>query len=258
MAAAISSLSISKGSPYGGQLVTITGSGFGSSGSVKFGTLTATPVSWSATSVQVRTPRRVDASGLVVFTGGTVTVTLTAQDASTATASYEYAKTRVAVAVDAIVSRIKGCTVDKGYFFTIGADQVHTMKEDLAGDTAAAWPQVQVYFEGGNIPEEQHDAPFDFSKDTVPFVVQAAMPCQDPQTWYEEAVMLASDIRRALMIARDNDATSDTTAISDWTVGKISDNAGGGLAVATVQGFFIVRAIVNDPTSSTTFDANLP
>ena len=260
MAVSISSMTPTAGTPYGGQVLTITGSGFGATqglGSVTVGGLVASVVSWTATVVTATTPRRIDGEGKVVFSGGSVSVVLTANDTTSASTTYTYPKTKVEVALDAITSHIAGCTVQKGYFHTIGADQVRSMKEDLTLDWGGVWPQVIVYCDGGDIPGDSHDSPYDSIKDNVPVVVQIAKPCDDPQSWRNEAMLLVSDIRRAVLRARDNNASSNTTAVVSWEIGKITEYAEGALAGASVTFLVEVQSIVNDMTSNTVFDSNI-
>lgn len=253
MAAVITGISPAKGSAFGGQVATITGSGFGTSGTVTVDGITASTV-WSATSLQVTIPARNHGAG-IVFSGGSVDVVVTAQDASTATTSYEYAKTRVEMAVDSMASRLGACTTQAGYNFTIAPGQVRAMKEDQTVDTGAGFPQVVVYTEGGSTIT---DEPYDFTKDTVEVIVQAVMPCDNPQTWRNQAMALLSDIRRAVMRERSNGGTCNTTTTRDFEIAKIADNAGGAIAGASMTFEIEVPSIVNDMTSSTTFDANLP
>lgn len=253
MAAAITGISPAKGSAFGGQVATITGSGFGTSGTVTVDGIAASAV-WSATSVQVTIPPRNHGAG-IDFSGGAVNVVLTAQDASTATISYEYAKTRVEVAIDAMASRLASCTVQAGYNFNIGAAQVRAMKEDQSVDTGAGFPQVVVYTDGGSTIT---DEPYDFTKDTVEVIVQAVMPCDNPQTWRNQAMALLSDIRRAVMRERSNGGTCNTTTTKDFEIAKIADNAGGAIAGASMTFEIEVPSVVNDMTSSTTFNADLP
>lgn len=254
MAANITGITPAKGSPYGGQVITITGTGFGTSGSVKVEGRTATPGTWSATSVTVTVPARNDGTG-IVFTGGTVTVLLTAQDLTTATTSYEYQKTRVEMAVDSMAARIGQCTVQNGYNFTIAPAQVKAMKEDQTIDTGAGFPQVIAYVEGGTTIT---DEPYDSSKDTVSIIVQAVMPCDNPQTWRNQAMALISDLRRAVMRERSNSGTCNTTTVLDFTIDKILDNAGGAIAGASVTFQIEVPSVNNDMTTNTTYNANLP
>jgi hypothetical protein len=250
MAAAISGITPAKGSAFGGQVVTITGTGFGTSGTV---TVDGIPVSvvWSATSIQAIIPPRNHGNG-IEFTGGAVAVVVTAQDASTATTSYEYAKTRVEMALDSMASRLAECTAQKGYNFTIGAAQVRAMEEDQTVDTGAGFPQVIVYTDGGATIT---DEPFDFTKDAVEVIVQAVMPCDNPQTWRNQAMALLSDIRRAVMRDRSNGGTCNTTTTRDFEIAKITDNAGGAIAGASMRFEIEVPSANNDMTTSTTFDS---
>jgi hypothetical protein len=260
MAASITSMTPSAGSPYGGQVLTITGTGFGSTqgtGTITVGGLSAPVVSWTATEVKATTPRRIDGDGKLVTTGGSVSVVLTGNDTATASTTYTYPRTRVEVALEAITAHIAGCTVQKGYFHTIGTDQVRTMKEDVLLDWGGVWPQVLVFCEGGDVPTDSHDTPFDSIKDQIQVIVQAAKPCDDPQAWRNEAMMLVSDIRRSVLRARDNNLSSNTTAVTAWEIGRISEYAEGSLAGASVTFAIEVQSIVNDMTTNTLFDANI-
>lgn len=250
MAATITSISPAKGSPFGGQVVTITGSGFGASGTVTVDGIAALTV-WSDTSTQATIPPRNHGSG-IEFTGGTVAVVVTAEDASTASTTYEYAKTRVELALDSMASRLGACTAQKGYNFTIAPGQVRAMKEDQTVDTGAGFPQVIVYTDGGSTIT---DEPYDFAKDTVEVIVQAVMPCDNPQTWRNQAMALLSDIRRAVMRDRSNGGTCNTTTTRDFEIAKIADNAGGAIAGASMTFEIEVPSANNDMTTSTTFDS---
>lgn len=253
MAAVITGITPSKGSPFGGQVITITGTGFGTSGSVKVDGITATPGTWSATSVTVTTPARNTGSG-VSFAGGTVVVLLTAQDLTTATTSYEYQKTRVEMAVDSMAARFAACSVQSGYNFDIGASQVRAMKEDASVSSGVPWPQVIAYVEDGTTLT---DEPYDFSKDTTSVIVQAVMPCDNPQTWRNQAMAMISDLRRAGMRDRSNSGTCNTTTVLGWEIGMIVDNAAGALAGASVTFQIEVPSANNDMTTATTYNANL-
>lgn len=254
MAANITGISPAKGSAFGGQEITITGTGFGASGSVTIEGRTATPVSWSATSAVVKTPAREDGEG-IIFGGGSVAVVLTAEDLSTVSTAYEYASTRIERALMSMASRVGSCTVQEGYNFTISPAQVRTMREDSSVDTAAGWPQVLIF---ADPIETLTDEPFDHVKDTVNVVVQAVRPCDNPQTWQIEAFAMLSDIRRAIMNDRSNGGTCNTTTVLSAETGRSSDNAAGALSGATVLFQIEVPSIINDMTTNTVYDSNLP
>ena len=254
MAATITDISPAKGSPFGGQVVTITGAGFGVSGSVTIEGRTATVGTWSDTTATVTAPPRMDTDGMV-FGGGPVAVVLTAEDLSTDSTTYEYSATQIEKAVMSMASRLGQCSIQAGYAHDIGPAQVRAMKEDQSVPTGAAWPQVIAYVEDFDTIT---DEPYDFVKDTATVVVQAVKPCADPQSWRQEAFLMLSDIRRAVMRERSNGGTCNTTTTTGGGIGKSSDTSAGALSGAQMTFQIEVPSIINDMTTSTVFDSNLP
>jgi len=256
MAATITGMTPAKGSPFGGQVVTITGSGFGASGTVTVEGRTATIGTWSATSVTATIPQRNDGNGIVWTGTASVAVVLTAQDASTATTTYTYNQTQVERAVDYMASRLGACTVQNGYNFTITPAQVRAMRVDGSIPTGSAWPQLIAYI--GDGVETLTDEPFDFAKDTIPVIVEAVMPCDNFDSWRNQGLALISDIRRAVMRERSNGGTCNTTTVLGADMGKAQDQAAGSLAWVGVTFSIEVQSIINNMTTNTEFDANLP
>lgn len=254
MAAAITGITPAKGSPFGGQVITITGTGFGTSGSVTVEGRAATIGTWSATSVTATVPPRNSGDG-VILGGGTVSVVLTAQDASTASTSYEYAATQIERAIQSMAARIGQCTVQNGYNHTIALAQVKAMKEDQTADTGAGWPQVVLFVDS---VETITDEPFDHTKDTVNIIVQGVKPCDNPLTWNIEAMALMSDLRRAIMRDRSNSGTCNTTTVLAAEIGKSTDYAAGSLSAVSMTVQIEVPSIINDMTTNTVFDSTLP
>jgi methanogenic corrinoid protein MtbC1 len=250
---AITGVTPAKGSPFGGQVVTITGTGFGTTGSVTVEGRTAAHGAWTATSVTITIPERQNGAG-TIFGGATVSVVLTAQDASTASTSYEYAATQVEKAFSSMAVRIGQCTIQGGYFHDIGADQVRTMKEDQSIPTGAGYPQIELFIES---IETVTDEPYDHNKDTVTLSVYGVKPCVNPQSWNVEALLLDSDLRRAVMRDRGNSGTCNTTTILSSQVGRAMDNAAGALCAIQLVVQIEVPSIVNDMTTNTVFDSNL-
>jgi hypothetical protein len=255
MAASITGITPAKGTIYGGQVVTITGAGFGASGTVTIDGRAATlSGAWSAASVQVVAPER-STAGVVNYAGGSVVVLLTAEDATTATTTYEYQSTQIERAVDSIASRLGAMSIQSGYNHTTTTAHVRAMREDMSIDTGAGWPQLIAFVSDGTTVTSE---PYDFNKDTTQVVVQAVEPCRDPQRWRNDAFLLLSDIRRAVMRDRGNDGTSNTTDVVEWEIGKIMDNVAGTLAAASMTFSVEVQSVVNDMTTNTIFDSNLP
>ena len=255
MAASITSISPAKGTVYGGQVVTITGTGFGASGTVTIGGRSATlSGTWSATSVQVVVPER-STDGAINYAGGLVSVVLTAEDTSQDSTEYEYQSTQIERAVDSIASRLGEMSIQSGYNHTTTPGHVRAMREDMSIDTGVGWPQLIAFVSDGTTITSE---PYDFNKDTAQIVVQAVKPCLDPQRWRNDAFLLLSDIRRAVMRDRGNSGTSNTTDVMEWEIGKVIDNAAGTLAAASMTFSVEVQSIVNDMTTNTTYDSNLP
>jgi len=254
MAAAITGITPAKGTAFGGQVVTITGTGFGASGSVTVEGRAATIGAWAATSVTATIPPRNSGDG-IIFGGATVAVVLTAEDASTASTSYEYSATQIERAVLSMAARIGQCTVQNGYNHTIGPAQVKAMKEDQTVDTGVGWPQVVLFVDS---IETITDEPYDHTKDTVNIIVQGVKPCDNPLTWNVEGLAMLSDLRRAIMRERSNSGTCNTTTVLGAEIGKSMDYAAGALSAASMTVQIEVPSIINDMTTTTDFDSNLP
>lgn len=255
MAASITGITPAKGTAYGGQIITITGTGFGASGTVTIdGRAAALVGAWSATSIQVTVPER-STDGVLNYSGGSVVVLLTAQDLTTATAFYEYSTTQLERAIDSMAARLGVMSVQSGYNHTTTAEQVRTMREDMSVDTGAGFPQIIAFVSDGSTITGE---PYDFNKDTATVIVQAAQPVRDPQRWRNDALALVSDIRRAVMRDRGNNGTSNSTDIIDWEIGRMMDNAAGTLAAASVTFTVEVQSIINDMTTNTVFDSLIP
>ena len=69
---------------------------------------------------------------------------------------------------------------------------------------------------------------------------------------------MLSDIRRAVMRERSNGGTCNTTTTTGGGIGKSSDTSAGALSGAQMTFQIEVPSIINDMTTSTVFDSNLP
>lgn len=252
MAAMITGITPAKGTIYGGQTVTITGTGFGASGTVTIDGRAARLVdTWSDTSVQIEVPER-STDGALNYTGDSVVVLLTAQDLTAATTAYEYQKTQLERAIDSMAARLGAMSVQNGYNHTTTTSHVRTMREDMSIDTGAGFPQIIAFVSDGSTITGE---PYDFNKDTATIIVQAVKPARDPQRWRNDALALVSDIRRAVMRDRGNSGTSNSTDAIDFEIGRMMDNAAGTLAAASVTFTIEVQSIINDMTTNAIFDS---
>jgi len=202
------SLSISNGTPFGGQTVTITGSGFGASaGGVTFESRAADVVSWSAGSVVVKTPRR-STGGRLTIDPTPVAVVLTPAVGAPDSGAYVYNCTRwdrILAHVRAYLAQIH---VDRGDYFTIGESQILGLKMGGPDDTGAPMPQGAVYrsmIDYTDTATAGLDKPHGFATGTMKCVAQFVCDLGDLADWDFTLGALGADVWRALRLARQAD-----------------------------------------------------
>jgi hypothetical protein len=253
MSCAISGITPAKGTRYGGQTVTITGTGFGASGTVTVDGRAAKQTSWTATRIVFKAPAR-RTNGNLIYTGGNVAVQVTAQDASQAATTYEYSKTQIEKAADSFVARLGAMSVDAGYNHDTTPDSIRRRKQDGTIDSGNGWPQFIVFIESGTTITHE---PFDSNKDTASIIVQGAKPCEEFGDWESDAMAVLSDIRRAIMRDISNGGVSNSTTTTDWNIGQSTDTASGSLSAASMTFSVEVQSIVNDMTTNTDYNGLL-
>lgn len=250
------SLSPAKGSPRGGQIVTITGAGFGATaGTVTFGTEPAVVQSWSDTSIQVKTPANRDASGKLLAEGAkAVTVTVTKQGGGTDSGSYTYTGTLLEGALAKVRTRIGAVRIQDGAFFDIFPSQVDSGKKDGSLDTSAPYPQVRIFPESADYEGGQGvgDAAYQHYAGHVPCRCQAEFPIKDHRTWTTEAQWLIADLFRAIRRAQsDIGGLANEIAVGNWEIGQIVYEGAGSNAAVDIQFTIYLEHIDNNMTTAT-------
>jgi hypothetical protein len=229
------SLSIAQGSPFGGQAVTITGTGFGATaGSVTFDGRTATPVSWSATSVVVKTPARA-IDGVLVVGSDDVVVTLTPAVGAPQTGTYHYNATRWDLILHNIKTAIAQISVDRGDYFTIGPSQILGLKLGGPDDTGEAYPQGAVYRSMIEYSDDGRDSPYGFDTGVMTCVAQFVIPLGDPRDWDFAMGALGADLYRAIRLARNSDGIGLDIAVKRVYPGPAEGPMDGALGSASVE-----------------------
>lgn len=248
-------LSIAQGTPFGGQTITITGTGFGATqgmGTVTLEGRAATVTAWSATSVTVTTPRR-DVDGVVVVGSDDVAVVLTPSVGPAQTGTYHYNATRWDLVLQWVRSRVAEISVQRGDYYTIGPDQVANLKRSQE-DTGAEWPQVIVA--GGEISYQGGDGigpdqPYGFDTGRMTCVAQAMIPLGDVQEWDAALRFLCADLYRAVRLARKNDPLGITIDVNKVYPDKFDGEQDGTFGVAIVEFDVTLKHINTNMNTST-------
>lgn len=243
-------LSINNGTPFGGQSVTITGIGFGaSSGAVTFEGRTAAVVSWSDTSVVVKTPRR-STGGKLVINANPVAVVLTPSVGIAQSGTYRYNCTRWDLILSHVRAHLAQIHVDRGDYFTIGEQQILGLKMGGPDDTGAPLPQGNVYrslidYGDGN------DSPMGFNTGTMSCVAQFVCELGDIADWDFTLGALGADVWRALRLARQADPFGLDIAVRRVFPGPAEGQEDGARGSASVE-FDIKLKHINTNMNSNT------
>jgi len=249
-------LTPSKGSPRGGQTVTITGASFGATaGTVTIGTELATVLSWSDSSVQIKTPANRDASGRLKSAGQSiVSVALTKSGGGTEAGSYTYTGTLLEAALGKVRTRIGAVRIASGDFFDILPAQVEPGKKDGSLDTTAGYPQVRVFPETAGYGNGQGvgDAAYQHYAGNVPCRCQAEFPIKDHRTWTTEAQWLIADLFRAIRRTQsDIGGIANSIDVDTWEIGQIVYEGAGSNAAVDITFTIQLEHIDNDMTTAT-------
>lgn len=186
-------LSLDYGSPYGGQPLTITGSGFGATaGSVAFGDLPASIVSWSDAEVQVLTPER------PTFVAASVAVTLTPAAGPAQTAAFRYRTGRMAQAYAGVIANLARMTLADGYSLTLQPAAIVPLNTNGDADNPGCYPWACAVLGDDTIPvdETNPSAPMNGASLSVPGAV--CLYFEIRHDFQAEALTLAEDVGRAL------------------------------------------------------------
>ena len=242
-------LSIARGTPLGGQAITITGAFSATPGAVSIDGRAATVVDWSAGSVDILTPARRN-DGQLVIGSDDVAVVLTPSSGPALTGTYHYNSTRLDLMLAYIRSQIAQISKNRGDYYTIGAAQVQSLQRDQSSDTGAEWPQALVYAQ----PTEYGDEREIFSGKyygSTHCIAQAVMPLDAIQDWDAELRFLCADILRAVMLAPKSDPYGLDIAVTSVFPGRFTDSNDGALGVATVEFTIKLSHIATNMNSDT-------
>jgi len=253
----IASLTPSKGTPNGGQVVTVAGTGFLALGAPMTATVDgrASAVAFvTDTSVQVTIPARYNQNPPMGYVrgGGVVDLVLTGPSGSvTASGAYTYLATITEQALLVLESRIAAISVLAGDNYTITPGQIRRVKQDFSIDTAAPYPQVWVVAPKVSYPPSGQNSPYGFYTGNVTFVVTAAFLLDDSSDFDAQAEWLGRDFVRAIMRDTGNDGLSLNTVIDSVNKGKFQDPKAGAVGAVTVLGKMTIQHIFNNPNSQT-------
>lgn len=247
-----------KGTPRGGQVVTITGTDFGATqGTVTVGGASAVVSSWSDASVTFSTPSHRNAAGRMLANGSTVvSVVVTPTSGPAQTADYTYKGTLLDRALYHVRARLGAVRIAEGAFFDIHPAQVETVKKDGSIDTGAAYPQVLLFQESGSYPEQEAPAETTYGhyRGPVRCRCDAEFPIKDYGTWQQEATWLVADLFRAIQRANNDigDGSAEAIVCGEWEIGQIAyEGQAGPHAGVRLQFTIHVNHIWNDMTTST-------
>ena len=244
------SLSISNGTPMGGQTVTITGASFGATaGTVTFEGRAAAVVTWSDTSVVVTTPER-STGGAFVLNMDPVAVVLTPLVGSPQSGTYTYNCTRWDLILNKVRDILAQISVQRGDYYTIGASQILGLKLGGPDDTGEAFPQGAVYRSAIDYGDGQ-DTPMGFNTGTMACVAQFVIPLGDPVNWDFQLGALGADIYRALRLARQQDLYGLDIAVKRVYPGPAEGTQNGARGSASVE-FDITLKHINTNMNSNT------
>lgn len=243
----VTGISPARGSLYGGQVVTITGTGFGATaGTVTLEGRACTITAWSATSITVTTPRRMNGDALV-FGGGTVSLVVTGSDATSDSASYEYAATLSERAFQSVRNSLGALSLQGGSFFEWSPSQVRPIKMDqLTQDNGAEYPQAIVY-ETDAIPMPD-DSPHGFLVSEHRGVMQAVYPMARLEDVDYQLDQLIADLYAGLMADTSQGGVVISTDYTGSDKGRIDNAADGSLAVASITFKMTIQTAYNDFT----------
>lgn len=232
-------LSVTQGTPFGGQTITITGTGFEAIqgiGSVTFDGRLAVIGAWSDTSVTVTTPARMN-NGFLVVGSDDVAVVLTTNGGATKTGIYHYNATRWDLILQWVRSSVAEISVQRGDYYTIGTDQVANLKR-AQEDTGSEWPQVivsggEISYQGGE--SVGADTPYGFDTGRMTCIAQAMIPLGEVQDWDPSLRFLCADLYRAIRLARKNDSRGISIDVNRVYPDKFDGEQGGAFGVAVVE-----------------------
>lgn len=249
--ASITGIAPDLGSPYGGQSVTLTGTGFGATqgaGGVTVEARAATVTAWSDTSVTFTTPARRTGSAYV-WGGGAVSVVLTTGLGATATASYSYKGTIVEKALETLRANLAGLTVQGGAFFNWSASQVRPVKMDSVSlDNGANFPQAIVYQSDGESRVEESAHGFLLTYHNC--VAQAVFPMATMSDWNVQLDHLLADLYAGIMADVSQGGTCYSTDYKTFEKGRIDAGQDGSMGVASISFVLVVQTAYNDFTQN--------
>lgn len=249
MAVSISQIAPARGTPYGGQSITITGSGFGSAqGSVTIEGRPCPIVSWSATSVVFTTPRRMTGDAMV-WGGGVVPLVLTTSGAEQGAGSYEYTATITERAFKQLRDSLASLRVQDGAFFAWSPPQVRPIKLDqLTMDNGAAFPQAIVYeIDGQPLPDQ---SPHGFLVSRHNGIMQAVMPLATMDDFDFQLDQLLADLYMGLMLNSSQGGVVISSDITGFDKGRIAGPSDSSMGVASLTFTLEIQTAYNDFTKN--------
>ena len=243
------SVSMPKGTPLGGQSVTLSGAAFGATaGIVTVEGRSAEIVSWTASAVTIKTPARRTAEGHIIVGDDDVAVLVTISGGGTLSGVFHYNATRLDLALMQVRNRIAQISVDQGDYYSIGPAQVASMQEYHA-DSGAAWPQGEVYCTRIDYNQDGQDQPYGRYTGLAACVAQFSMPLDERDDWDSQLRWLQADLFRAIMKCRQFDQIANDYAVGSMYPGKITGPQGGAMASVAVE------FVIHFSTSNTNFNS---
>lgn len=242
------SLSISRGTPFGGQTITISGV-VGAAGTVDIDGRAATVVSWTGGTVVIKTPARA-VDGILVINDTPSVLTVTPDVGAPQTASYLYNCTRWDLILADVKRAISQIHVDRGDYFTIGPQQILGLKMGGPDDTGEADPQGAVYrsmidYGDGN------DSPAGFNTGTMSCVAQFVLPLGAIENWDFTMGALGADLYRAIRLARQSDGRGLDIAVKRVYPGPAEGQQDGARGSASVEFDLRLKHINTNMNSNT-------
>lgn len=249
-------VSPSLGSPRGGQVVTLTGTGFGTVlGAVSIDGNAATVTAWTDTSIACTVPGRYNSAGVLQIGKATVSVAVTPSTGPAQSGEYRYNGTLLEETLQRIRTRLGQVRIQDGAFFDIYPDQVDRARTDIALDTGANYPQIEVFAEGIQYGPDRADT-YQHYHGPARAVVQACFPATNPATWTAEADLLLADLFRAVRRTQaDIGGVANSIDVTGAEIGQLVSESGGAMTAVTLTLDIELEHIDNDMTTATDWSA---
>lgn len=229
-------ISPNNGTVLGGQTVTITGEGFGTTaGTVTLEGRACVIVSWADAEIVIKTPKRLTNSRVTVTSEDVSLVVTLPENADTGMAAYSYHVTLLDLALNRVRDFIAAIdpSVDPNYNYKITASQILNYQRDVA-PAGSTYPQVLVYAAPTDYGNGQ-DSPYGFYTGTTHCIAQASVKLSQFSNWDVETRLLAADLCRAIMLCRNSDPYGLNYAITRAYPGRATDPEAGADGIVTVE-----------------------